>query len=390
MRQDPAPVRNLQSSKLTHFKVAMIYSLGTDMSKDDFSACLQSYDLQSQSHQVISRKTFNNKPSGFKACMSWLARHTRNDSRPVRLTMEATGVYYEPFALFAGEHHCQIHLSVVLPSQSKKYIESRGLRSKTDKIDAYGLALMGAERKLDAWKGIDPFWRKLRVYSRTRTELLDQRTQLRNQLHALDHSGMEIPKAEQALRECIQTISGQIDELTKLIAKLLRSRKDLRTQIACLRSIPGVGTLTIACILAETNGFAEFHRISQLISFSGYDVKIKQSGSWTGQPKLSKQGSKYIRRAMFMPASVVVRGKQGLLYELYQRLLGKHNIKMKAHVALQKKLLSYMYFLWNRQEAFDPEKIRHDQAVHQALLKQKKVASTNAEATVDTSKAVAH
>ena len=78
------------------------------------------------------------------------------------------------------------------------------------------------------------------------------------------------------------------------------------------------------------------------------------------------------------------------MYELYQRLLGKHNIKMKAHVALQKKLLSYMYFLWNRQEAFDPEKIRHDQAVHQALLKQKKVASTNAKATVDTSKAVAH
>jgi len=363
----------------------MIYSLGIDMSKDDFSACLQSYDLRSQSHQVISRKTFKNKPSGFKACMSWLARHTRKDPAPIRLTMEATGVYYESFALFIGEHHRQIHLSVVLPSQSKRYIESRGLRSKTDKIDAYGLALMGAERKLDAWKGIDPFWRKLRVHTRTRAELLDQRTQLRNQLHALDHSGVQACQAEQALRACIQTISSQIDELTKLIGKQLRSQKDLRTQIECLRSIPGIGTLTIACILAETNGFAEFHKISQLISFSGYDVKIKQSGKWTGQPKLSKQGSKYIRRAMFMPASAVVRSKQGPIYEFYQRLLGKHNIKMKAHVAVQKKLLSYMYFLWNRQETYDPEKIRRDKAIHQALQTQKKVASTNAEATVDTS-----
>jgi len=39
----------------------MIYSLGADMSKDEFSACLQSYDLRSQSHQVVSRKTFKNK-----------------------------------------------------------------------------------------------------------------------------------------------------------------------------------------------------------------------------------------------------------------------------------------------------------------------------------------
>lgn len=363
----------------------MIYSLGADMSKDEFSACLQSYNLRSQSNQVISRKTFKNKPSGFKACVNWLARHTSKKPAPVRMTMEATGVYHESFALFVREHHSQIHLSVVLPSQSKRYIESRGLRSKTDKIDAFGLALLGAERKLDAWKGIDPFWRKLRVYTRTRAELLDQRTQLRNQLHALDHSGMETPKADQALRECVQTISDQIDELTKLIGKLLRSRKDLRPQMACLRSIPGIGPLTIACILAETNGFTEFHKISQLISFSGYDVKIRQSGKWTGQPKLSKQGSKYIRRAMFMPASTVVRSEQGPMYEFYQRLLGKHNIKMKAHVALQKKLLSYMYFLWNRQDTFDPQKIRQDRAIHEELQKQKKVASLKSEATVDTS-----
>lgn len=350
------------------------------MSKDEFSACLQSYDLRSQSHQVISRKTFKNKPSGFKACLSWLTRHTCKEPARVRMTMEATGVYYEPFALFVREHHWQIHLSVVLPSQSKRYIESRGLRSKTDKIDAYGLALMGAERKLAAWKGIDPFWRKLRVYTRTRAELLDQRTQLRNQLHALDHSGTQTPKAERALRECIQTISGQIDELTKLIGKQLRSRKDLRAQIACLRSIPGIGTLTIACILAETNGFVEFHKISQLISFSGYDVKIKESGKWAGKPKLSKQGSKYIRRTMYMPATTIARGNGGPIYELYQRLLATHNIKMKAHVAVQKKLLTYMYILWNRQEYFDPDIIRNQRKEHQ-----KKIAPPESEATVDTS-----
>jgi transposase len=358
----------------------MIYSLGIDTSKDAFSACLQRYSLSEQTHQVIARKEFKNTLSGFKACMRWVDSHSRkHPGRGIRCTMEATGVYYEPFALFVAEHHRQIHLAVVLPSQAKKYSESRGLRSKTDKIDAYGLALMGAERNLPAWKGIDPFWRKLRALTRTRAELMDQRTQLRNQLHALKHSGRPEPEVEQSLSQCIDTISQQIDRLTQLIGNQLDSREELRPQIAYLKSIPGVGTLTVAAILAETNGFADFCKISQLISFSGYDVVIKESGKWSGKPKLSKQGSKYIRRAMYMPANVIVRSEQGPVYELYQRLCARHNVKMKAHVAVQKKLLSYMYFLWNKQQYFDPQKIRDQQARHQ-----KKVAPPKGEATVDT------
>lgn len=362
----------------------MIYSLGTDISKDEFSACLQRYSLTKQTSEVIARRTFKNAFSGFKACMRWTRRHTSKQPAPIRATMEATGVYYEPLALFIQEHHRQIHLAVVLPSQAKKYIQSRGLRSKTDRIDAYGLALMGAERTLSAWKGIDRFWRRLRAMTRTRANLQDQRTQLRNQLHALDHSGAPAPEVEQSLRQCMEALGQQIDRLTRLIKEHLRSQKELAAPIQQLKSIPGIGLLTIAVVLAETGGFAEFHKISQLISFSGYDVSIRQSGKWAGKPKLSKQGSKYIRRAMFMPASAVVRSGTGPTYELYERLLATHNVKMKAHVAVQKKLLSYMYFLWTKAEYFDPQKIRTQQALHQ-----KEVASPEGEATVDTSLAVA-
>jgi len=361
----------------------MIYSLGTDTGKDEFSACLQRYKLTEQTHKVLARKTFKNAPSGFKACMKWVARHTDTRPAPVRCTMEATGVYYEPLALFIEENYPEVHLAVVLPSQSKKFIQSQGLRSKTDKIDAYGLALMGAERHLPAWKGIDPFWRRLRAMTRSRANLLDQRTQMRNQLHALSHSGMAAPEATQSLEQCIETLSREIDRLYRLILKHLRSRKELADSIACLRSIPGIGWLTSAMVLAETNGFEQFHSISQLISFSGYDVVIRESGKWAGKPKISKQGSNYIRRAMFMPASAVVRSGTGPIYEFYERLLATHNIKMKAHVAVQKKLLSYMYILWNKQEYFDPQHIRSQQAYH------KNVASPESEATVDTSLAVA-
>lgn len=361
----------------------MIYSFGADISKDDFSICLLRYNLNEQNHKVIGRKCFSNRPGGHKACVSWLRQHTRQ-SGSIRVTMEATGVYYESLALYLQEQAPDIHLSVILPSKANRYMQSRGLRSKTDKIDAYGLALMGAERVLPTWAGIDTFWQTLRQLSRTRSALMDQRTQLRNQLHALRHSGQPGEEAQQALEEALTVLSRQIERLTGHIHHHLRSRKDLARQIEHLQSIPGIGLLTIATILAETNGFARFNSISQLISYSGYDVVIKESGKWAGKPKISKQGSKYIRRAMYMPANVIVRSGEGPTYELYQRLVGTHNIKMKGHVAVQKKLLTYMYTLWNNGQLYDPEVIKGQQKQHQ-----KKVALPDGKATVDTSHAKA-
>lgn len=363
----------------------MIYSLGTDISKDTLEACLQQYRLSEQSHRVLARKNFKNTPSGFKACMRWVRSHTSDRSAPLRVTMEATGVYHEALALHIAEHHPEAHLAVVLPSQSKKYAESRGLRSKTDKIDAYGLALMGAERKLDTWEEIDPFWRRLRAMTRTRAELIEERTALRNRLHALNHSGIHPEEAIQALRHCIETLTRQIDTLYRRICKALKNRGDLAETIACLRTIPGVGLLTIAAVLAETAGFERFYSISQLISFSGYDVVIRESGQWAGQPRISKQGSRYIRRAMYMPANTAIRDEEGPIGKFYRRLKTKHDkdVSMKAHVAVQKKLLRYMYVLWNKQQAFDPQHIRNLQAYHN------NVAPPEGEATVDPSQAAA-
>lgn len=360
----------------------MIYSLGTDISKDEFTACLQAYQLTEQTHQVVARKTFDNTESGFAGCMKWVAGHTSQQA-PLRVTMEATGVYYEELALHIQQNHPEVHLAVVLPSQANDYINSQGLRSKTDTIDAHGLALMGAERRLEAWGGIDPFWRQLRVLTRTRVALQEQRTALRGRQHALDHSGMAAPQAEQALREAIRALSEQIKQLTRRIYSKLRSRDDLAERIEYLLTIPGVGRLTTATVLAETAGFAEFDSISQLISFSGYDVVIQQSGQWAGQPAISKQGSKHIRRAMFMPANTAIRGGEGPIGEFYQRLNARHeeDVNMKAHVAVQKKLLRYMYVLWNKGEPFDPDHIRSLQAYHN------NVAPPEGEATEDPSRA---
>ena len=357
----------------------MIYSVGCDIDKQNIQVRLLSYDLARQKHRSVSRKSFKNNLSGSKALIKWVYRCTKDHPGPVRCIMEATGIYHEQLALYVFEHHKEVHLSVVLPSASKKYIASRGLRSKTDAVDAYGLALMGSERRLPRWKGIDRYWRELRQLTRTRVALQEQITQLRNQLHAQTHSGISVEIAQQGLQASIITLKAQRDRLTRHITRHLNARKDMAHQLACLKSIPGVGMLTIAVILAETAGFQYMKSCSQLISFSGYDVVINDSGQRVGKRKISKQGSPHIRRAMYMPASTIVRRKPASLYGYYNRLVSRHGVKMKAHVALQKKLLSYMYFLWNNKQLYNP-------AIYKQTQKrlQKKIAPPIGEATVDT------
>jgi transposase len=363
----------------------MIYTVGCDIAKDEFAACLLAYELTTQAGKVHSQKTFKNNLSGAKAFLTWIARHTKGAPAQVRCTMEATGIYHETLALHVAEKASYIHLSVVLPSKAKSYLASRGLRSKTDKMDAYGLALMGSERKLEQWKGIDPFWRELRQLTRTKANLQHQITELSNQLHAQTHSGIQVREVQKTLKKLIKTLRSEKERLGGLIETHLASRPELAVRIDMVDSIPGIGRQTIAVILAETLGFEHFTRITQLMSFSGYDVIINQSGKHIGKEKISKQGSPYIRAAMFMPASTIVRTKPKPLYDLYSRLLGKHGIKMKAHVAVQKKLLTYIYTLWSKQGYYDPAKITEQQNLHQ-----KRIAPPKGEATADTSFGLTH
>jgi len=53
-----------------------------------------------------------------------------------------------------------------------------------------------------------------------------------------------------------------------------------------------------------------------------------------------------------MPALNMIRYEVGSFKPFFERILKRHNQKMKAYVAVQKKLLGIIYTLWKRNEAF--------------------------------------
>jgi transposase len=364
--------------------------MGLDVSSKNFHACLSVID-QLQKVTIKASSKFLNNPGGFKDFDAWLIKQQKLKEIPLVIVMEATGVYYENLALFL--HLKRYKVSVVLPNKAKKYLQAIGLKSKNDKIDAQGLSRMGSEQALEQWQPKDEFYYQLRSLTRQHQSLQELKTNVNNQLHA-NEKGMYLNKLViRQLKLLIKTIDKQLQDLETAIVAHLAKDEEVSVLVKGITQIKGVGALTVAVILAETNGFALFKNIPQVVSFAGYDVVENQSGRHVGKTRISKKGNGHIRRCLHMPAFSVVRYHQTPFVNLFNRTLARHNIKMKSYVAVQKKLLILIYVLWKKKEAYQPinEKYSGEQEqMHSSLLSFEEAGTTKQKQNSATQKMTLH
>lgn len=328
------------------------YSIGIDISKNDFHACISGIDSY-QRVKVLRSGTFKNKSEGFADFIKWVKNTCKDTAIPLVFLMEATGIYYENCALYLFKSG--FNVSVVLPNKAKKYIAALGIKTKNDKADSRALSRMGAEQCLELWQPLGEFFYELRSLTRYYQSIQESITAFKNQLEALEHGMYQNREIIKGLKKIINQMEKQLEEIKGAISNHLYSDPEVAQQVKNICIVKGLGELTVGVILAETNGFTLFKNSSQLISYAGYDVVENQSGKRVGKTKISKKGNSRIRRALHMPALVAVRYNAGGLKTFYERNVDKHGIKMKSYVAVQKKLLVLIYALWKKGEAFDPE-----------------------------------
>jgi transposase len=155
----------------------------------------------------------------------------------------------------------------------------------------------------------------------------------------------------------VKFLNSQEKEIKEDIAVIVKWNLDLQQTINRITTIPGVGALTAVIVLAETNGFELIRNKSQLASYAGLDVKEKQSGtSVKGKPRISKKGNRNLRKSMHLPALTAVKWDDNFR-EIYAKLISKHGIKMKALVAIQRKVLELIYVLFKNKTIYDKEYI---------------------------------
>lgn len=333
------------NQKVMNFK----YSVGLDVSSKKINACISVID-EKQKVTVKSSCVIPNTKKGFESLQDWITKH-KKELIPVVVCMEATGIYHENCAYYLFEKGFDV--SIILPNKAKKYLEAIGLKSKNDSIDAKGLSQMGAEQCLDTWEPMGTFFYQLRLLTRQHQNLSELKTVLKNQLDALEYGMHQLEQVKDQLKQTISLFETQIKEINKAIEGQIKSDEKVAEKVKNILSIKGLGILTIATVLAETNGFELFNNYKQVVSYAGYDVVEAQSGTRVGKTKISKKGNSRIRRAMHMPSLVVIQCKVKTFQDLWDRTYEKHGIKMKSYVAVQKKLLVMVYHFWNKNEAYD-------------------------------------
>ena len=325
------------------------YCIGIDVDKKEFKVNLRSLDSSGKQKTLASR-TFSNSKKGFSEFEIWIAKN-RKDSQPaLSITMEATGVYHENLAWYL--HGKGFKINIVLALKAKRYLQSLGHRSKNDQIDAQGLATMGLEQQLDVWMPGSVDLLRLRSLTRQYEAIQTAKNTFSNQLEAVSHSAVSDSLVSKSLNSIIKKMDAELEKLKIQICNVVDKNADLSHKWSLMEPIKGLGKLTFAVIVAETGGFTLFKNIKQLVCYSGYDVVENQSGKRVGKTKISKKGNAHIRRAMFLPAFNLVRLKEGVFPDLFERVFEKTKIKMKGYVAVQRKLLCLMYTLWKTDQSY--------------------------------------
>lgn len=329
--------------------------VGIDVAQNELVVCLGRM-FDDWSPELYAHKTFKNNAAAHERLFAWVKKHTDANAE-VRYVMEATGVYHESLAYFLDDQN-QL-LSVVLPNKISNYFRTLEVRTVTDKTASESIALFGLERKLDNWERPSPVYKKLRQLTRERDQIVQEQTMVKNQQHAEKAEAEPNASSLKRLNQRIRLLQKQELEVKQEIAQLIKQDKEVKDAVELISTIPGVGALTAAIILAETNGFSLIRNKKQLTAYAGLDVREKQSGtSVKGKPRISKRGNKYLRKALHMPSLTALR-YNAHQKDLYIRLVSKHGIKMKGAVAVQRKLLELSYVLVKKKQTFDPHYLKH-------------------------------
>lgn len=323
--------------------------IGIDISMDDFHACIK-IRTELDTVKIKGTRSFKNTEKGFKELLTWALKQNK-DSFPAKFVMEATGVYYENLAYFLYANKQEV--SVVLANKVKNYIKSFNIKTKTDKVDSKVIAGFGIERELDSWQPMSPIYKNLRDLCRELLSIKKDLQRAKCQLHAMDKSHEKIESIVNLKMEQVKFYERAIAVIQKNIDDVVSEDAALKEKIRKVQTTPGLGFETIVILACETNGFALFNNISQLVSYAGLDVTFNDSGNYKGKTRISKKGNPRVRQALFMPSLSATRAN-GPIKKLYERICDRNpGIKRKGVVAGMRKLLVLTYILWKKNEEYD-------------------------------------
>jgi len=323
-------------------KQRVVY-VGVDVSKDTLNVAWLGLDESLDEFQVA------NDAAGHA---DLVGRVTGGRIEEARIVLEATGPYSAQIVAFISSQAARAKLMVVQPKAARDFCRVVA-RLKTDRVDAQGLCQYA--RRMDFVPTVLPSKDivRLRGLARHLSELVDRRAALKNQRHAAQTAGEYGPALQKAMDREEKALTEIIDELEAEVVAELKKLPDAGPAFERMAQIPGLKDRALSRLLPELLALPRHLTPKEVVAYAGLDPRPKQSGvsrNGTSWP-ISKQGNPRIRRSLYLATLTAVR-HFAPMKQLYLRLRENGKAKKVAIVAAMRKLLTALWAILARNEAF--------------------------------------
>lgn len=299
----------------------------------------------------VQQRDFANQRAGHKALVRWLQKPNRN----VRVCLEATGVYSLDVA---RQLHSSpgIEVAVLNPKMVCRFAQTLR-RSKTDPADAQVLCEYARRMPWQPWNPPPELALALRAVTRHWAALTQQHTLQQNRLHAAEASSLTPGCVRRELKKSLRQLESGQQRMQREAKRMVQEDAELSAKFTLLLSVPGIGETSALHLLGELMLLPAGLNVRQWVAHSGLDPAHHQSGtSVPMRSRISRAGSRNLRRALYMPALVALQHDPHLR-GFYHALLGRNKRKLQALIAVARKILHAIFGMFKTQSAYDGRRL---------------------------------
>jgi transposase len=205
-----------------------------------------------------------------------------------------------------------------------------------------------------SWTAPDRKRFELRTRARRIASLTAMQTEEKNRLHAAEYT--DSSDVCNDIRVHIRFLGRRLEILKGKAFDLIQSCPELARKYARMTSVRGIAINSAIQILGELCVLAEDMTPRQWVAFAGLDPRIVQSGTSVKAPtRISKQGNRALRSALYMPALTAIRYEPNVK-AFYEKLLARGKERMQGVVAVMRKLLHAIHGMLRTDTDFDGQK----------------------------------
>jgi transposase len=260
---------------------------------------------------------------------------------PTLVVMEPTGGLEAAVAAALSAEG--ISVAVVNARQVRDYARATGKLAKTDALDSLLMAQFAAVIKPPARALRDEESEEIKSMVSRRRQLLEMLTAEKNRL------AIVCKRLKPSIMAHVEWLKKEIADLDRDLRKRIEDSPIWRVKDNLLQSIPGVGRVLSATLLAELPELGKLNR-RQIAALVGVAPFNRDSGTMRG--KRSIWGGRASIRAVLYMATLVSTRFNPVISSFYQRLLAKGKAKKVALVACMRRLLTIMNAILKHQRAW--------------------------------------